>query len=540
MRHVILVIGSGPAGVSAAAALLASGHRVTMIDAGLQLEPERRDVVAAMASQTPARWPAESLATIKDKMVSGKSGIPIKYVYGSDFPYRETDKYLPRVAHEVGLAPSLARGGFSNVWGAAVLPYLREELAGWPFSYDELAPHYAAVLGLTGLAAADDDMSERFPLFHGDPRPLPRSRQASAFLADLETNRELLNSRGLVFGGSRLAVSATNPAGTACAACGLCMYGCPYGLIYSTNSTLDELRTHPAFRYRGGLVVDRFKEAGDGVLLDARSIEDGSKVSIEGDRVFVAAGVIASTKLLLESARALGKTLTIKDSQYFLLPLLRHHGTSGATRESLHTLAQVFIEIFDREVSEHSVHLQVYTYNDLYRQAVQAVAGPAFPVVRPGLDAFLNRFLIIQGYLHSDLSGTISVSLEQAAGGGTQLNLSGIRNPETKPALRRVARKLAASRGLLKASPMGPMLKVGEPGRGFHSGGTLPMREQPAEFETDKWGRPGGYERVHIVDSSVFPTITASTITLTVMANAHRIAAEFDRAAAPTAAGADV
>jgi choline dehydrogenase-like flavoprotein len=540
MRHVILVIGSGPAGVSAAAALLASGHRVTMIDAGLQLEPERRDVVAAMASQTPARWPAESLATIKDKMVSGKSGIPIKYVYGSDFPYRETDKYLPRVAHEVGLAPSLARGGFSNVWGAAVLPYLREELAGWPFSYDELAPHYAAVLGLTGLAAADDDMSERFPLFHGDPRPLPRSRQASAFLADLETNRELLNSRGLVFGGSRLAVSATNPAGTACAACGLCMYGCPYGLIYSTNSTLDELRTHPAFRYRGGLVVDRFKEAGDGVLLDARSIEDGSKVSIEGDRVFVAAGVIASTKLLLESARALGKTLTIKDSQYFLLPLLRHHGTSGATRESLHTLAQVFIEIFDREVSEHSVHLQVYTYNDLYRQAVQAVAGPAFPVVRPGLDAFLNRFLIIQGYLHSDLSGTISVSLEQAAGGGTQLKLGGTVNPETKPALRRVARKLAASRGLLKASPMGPMLKVGEPGRGFHSGGTLPMREQPAEFETDKWGRPGGYERVHIVDSSVFPTITASTITLTVMANAHRIAAEFDRAAAPTAAGADV
>ena len=67
-------------------------------------------------------------------------------------------------------------------------------------------------------------------------------------------------------------------------------------------------------------------------------------------------------------------------------------------------------------------------------------------------------------------------------------------------------------------------MKVGEPGRGFHSGGTLPMSASPGPFQTDSLGRPYGFELVHIVDSSVFPTINASTITLTAMANAHRIA----------------
>jgi choline dehydrogenase-like flavoprotein len=65
---------------------------------------------------------------------------------------------------------------------------------------------------------------------------------------------------------------------------------------------------------------------------------------------------------------------------------------------------------------------------------------------------------------------------------------------------------------------------VAPAGRGFHSGGSFPMREQPQELESDLLGRPYGLERVHLIDSSTFPTIPSTTITLTVMANAHRIA----------------
>jgi choline dehydrogenase-like flavoprotein len=64
------------------------------------------------------------------------------------------------------------------------------------------------------------------------------------------------------------------------------------------------------------------------------------------------------------------------------------------------------------------------------------------------------------------------------------------------------------------------------PGRGYHSGGSFPMREVPGVGETDFLGRPYGRTRTHIVDSSVFPTIPAATITLSVMANAWRIGFE--------------
>ena len=70
---------------------------------------------------------------------------------------------------------------------------------------------------------------------------------------------------------------------------------------------------------------------------------------------------------------------------------------------------------------------------------------------------------------------------------------------------------------------MSRMLRVGLPGRGFHTGGTFPMRAAPGPFEVDGLGRPHGFTRVHLVDSSIFPSLPATTITLSVMANAHRI-----------------
>jgi len=51
------------------------------------------------------------------------------------------------------------------------------------------------------------------------------------------------------------------------------------------------------------------------------------------------------------------------------------------------------------------------------------------------------------------------------------------------------------------------------------------MRSHPAGLESDVLGRPVGFTRVHAVDSTVFPTVPAAPPTLTIMANAYRIAA---------------
>src|SRR5208282_2287374 len=117
------VIGSGPAGVACAKALRARGATVLMLDAGLELEADRARIVRQFAGAKPAAWPRDDLAKLKGDMAASAKGVPLKLAFGSDFPYRETGNQIPWEGQGVDILPSLALGGLSNTWGAALLPY---------------------------------------------------------------------------------------------------------------------------------------------------------------------------------------------------------------------------------------------------------------------------------------------------------------------------------------------------------------------------------------------------------------------------------
>jgi choline dehydrogenase-like flavoprotein len=136
---------------------------------------------------------------------------------------------------------------------------------------------------------------------------------------------------------------------------------------------------------------------------------------------------------------------------------------------------------------------------------------------------------LFQGYLHSSQSGRLAIELRRLPSGDDLLHVSAIEQPETRRQIGALIRKLFTMAGDLRAVPMPSQLRVGAPGRGFHGGGSLPMRRQPQGLETDLVGRPAGLRRIHAVDSSIFPSIPATTITLTAMANAHRIGDEWEQ-----------
>ena len=81
-----------------------------------------------------------------------------------------------------------------------------------------------------------------------------------------------------------------------------------------------------------------------------------------------------------------------------------------------------------------------------------------------------------------------------------------------------------------KQSPLGkaaiiiPKVYKYLPAGGHHYGGQFPMAKRPSGNQTDTLGRLSGHSSIHIVDTSVFPHIPATTIGFTLMANAHRIA----------------
>ena len=520
----IAVIGSGPAGVSAATALTARGQDVVLFDGGVQLEPERRAEVDALASLPSDQWPEETIDTLRGASEVGVGGVPEKLSYGSAFPYAEVSRLLPFENHGSDTRPTLARGGFSTVWGSAVLPYADADLTDWPLSAEDLAPHYRAVTGFLPLSGAADDLAEEFPLYCETPRPLNPSEQARRLMRDLERARGPLSARGLRFGWSRLAVRAdANERTPGCAYCGMCMHGCPYGLIYDASASLDRLTREGRTEYRGGFVVERIEERAGSVRLSLREVATDTRTQVDADRVYVACGPVSTTRLLLDSLDCYDRPVTLRDSQYFLLPWLRLPGAGRPREEALHTLCQIFLELRDTRVDAHNIHLQVYSYNDLYARLFDQLLGPLRSVARPAVDMLLSRMLLIQGYLHSDSSPSIRATLERRAEGPT-LRLEEQRNERTRPAVRRLIGRLLRLAPTLRAAPLFPALNIAPAGRGYHSGGSFPMREDPGELECDLLGRPRGLERVHLVDSSTFPTIPSTTITFTIMANAHRIA----------------
>lgn len=514
------VIGSGPAGISAAMALTARGVRVRLLDAGISLEPERQQVVARLGATAPAEWQPDDVARLRDGSQVTKGGIPLKRAFGSTYPFDMYDDSWRVELQGADVKPSFARGGLSTVWGAGMLPYHRDDIADWPFPAADLDAHYRAVLSFVPLAGASDDLEPQFPLHSeqvGDLRP---SRQGQSFLDDAQRAQARLARAGITVGRSRLAVRAAP-----CAYCGVCLYGCPYDLIYSAASTLRHLQTLPNFEYVGDFVVEELREEGALVRIGGVDRLTGARRETTAHRVFVGAGVIPSTALLLRSQGQYGTPITVRDSPYFLMPLVRMRGVTDLAAESLHTMAQAYILIRDAAISPSFVHLSVYTYNDLMEEALRLAGGPFGKVAPPFWRALAARMLVCGGYLHSRHSPGFSLQVDRDGTRGVVVRIgSSDDGAEVRRLAARVGRKLMREAVALKAMAMTPLIQHSKPGRGFHIGASFPMRRDRMPCSSDLLARPFGFERVHLVDASALPSIPATTVTFAVMAHAHRVA----------------
>jgi hypothetical protein len=496
-----------------------------MLDAGIQLEPERAHLVQTLSQIAPAQWRPEDVQRLKEGMDPAVSGIPQKRIFGSDYPYRDAVRHLGLACDGVGLEASLALGGFSTVWGASMLPCLEGDVTDWPVSVTQLAPHYKAVLELTGLSAERDALTDQFPLYLDSPGHLEASRQAQAMLRAMDRHRDGLRNARIYHGRARVAIKAArSPQEPGCVYCGMCMYGCPYGYIYSSEQTLPQLKRAGDFRYQPDVIVRAVRETADCVRITGYHRLTREPLEFEAERVYLAGGVIPTTGILLRSLRAYDRPVPIKDSQYFLLPVALAKRIPNVRQEALHALSQLYLEILDPKVSSYTVHLQVYSYNDLIGRTVSGALGPLakwLPFLARELE---GRLLLMQGFIHSAESSRILATLRKnPADDKDTLLLRAESNPVAKTVVRRVVRKLLGQAHRLGGVPLPVLLQMGKPGRSFHAGSSFPMCATPGSFETDVLGRPAGWRRVHAVDATVLPSIPATTVTLTVMANAYRI-----------------
>ncbi len=184
-----------------------------------------------------------------------------------------------------------------------------------------------------------------------------------------------------------------------------------------------------------------------------------------------------------------------------------------------HTLSQVFAELDAPAISRFSLHAQIYSWNEFFEHDLVQNYARRLPGSAPLFRALARRLIVAQIFLHSDQSA--SAALTRAADGRLIVQVRD--NPATRPTFDAAAR--AYGRGLRHAGllPLMPARRLNPAGSAFHAGAAVPMSASPRKNESDVLGRPHGLTRLHLIDATCLPAIPATTITLSVMANAHRI-----------------
>jgi ferredoxin len=523
----VLIIGSGAAAAGAALALCHRENlKITVVDIGLQLEADRVQLVEALASSPPDEWDEHTIELISKQPVAPRhSGVPEKRIFGSDYPFRNVGQRggLTAVNGTNTSLISSAYGGFSNVWGSQIMPFTTAAFESWPVNAATMRCHYEAILRQIPFAGEDDDLTARFPLMC-QPAPLPSmSPRSLNVLKAYEKHKSKLNDRGITIGKARLAFDAEK-----CVRCGMCMTGCPYGLIYSAAQTFDALRRASRVAFHSGFLALKVIEEDNQVAVITREIATGRTRRFEADRVYVACGAIGTTRLVANSLGLFDVDLPMLESRQFVLPLLSLRATEDPRNKHDFTLNQFNAIVAPDGGPVDISMLHFYTFNPAFIDGLpSALRARSVDWLQAQL---LRRLTVAFGYLPSWNSSRLRIRIGSRRNNPElpDLNISSEAPPSGQSQmLRAVLLRLAQSARMLDLYPLIPMLRLSAAGKSYHWGGSFPHTTGgPIIFSSDTLGRVGSWERTHLVDGSVFPTVPAMTFGLTVMANAHRIASE--------------
>ena len=527
LSHTI-IIGSGPAAAGAALALAGNPSiRITVVDVGHRLGEEAAAAVERMALLSPQQWHQDDLDLIsaqpKDADVRG---LPEKRSYGSDFPFLDIGQQSGvRGIGQVNTAViSGAYGGLSNVWGSQVMPFTPATFREWPVSASQMEHHYRAVLRDIPFAGEDDALSERFPLL-GRASPLPSlAPRTQSVLEAASRHSDTLRRYDILVGRARLAFDSPQ-----CVRCGLCMTGCPYSLIYTSASTFDRLRLEGRVDYRSGLLAVHLGEEAGRPYVMARELAGGRPHRLDADQVLVACGAVGTTRLVLGSLGIFGQDIELAESVQFVLPMVSMQAVPDPRQTTEFTLNQFNMAVATDDEWLNVAQIHFYPHNPAITEAlprfISTFAGGAL------VGQVIRHLTVGLGYLPSWASAPLRIRAERAVqlDDLPRLVMQGSDTEWTRtPMLRKVLSKVLRVAPNLDLWPVLPMMLMSAAGKSYHFGGSFPHRTKTVDglLTTDPMGRLKSWRHIHLVDASVFPNVPATTFTLTIMANAHRIATE--------------
>ncbi len=517
--HEALIVGSGAAGVAAALAMAEKGVKPLMLDVGMDAPEIPQDFsgsFSSLISSDKDLFPhliGHKYQALKNVSADFKGNLKLKAPY-TEYVQAKSETLTPIRRSNFFGQISLAKGGLANAWGGGVYRFTDEDLSEFPVCYEDLEHAYDTLSAHMGISGQDDDLAPWFLQDKHMQKPLPMTRIARILYDRYTENKEFFNENGLHMGRARLAVlSEDKEDRKAYTSERMEFFRTDISAIYTPRHSIENMVKNGQLQYVSGWLVTTFEQLADEIKVVAIHIDTQEEKSFYCKKLFLAAGTINTSRIVLQSHNDTHTKLNILDNPLSSFPLFNLN-LLGKKPESM-----------DSSIAQLNF---IYTKNDVPIQcSYYGVNGPlrsdsitelpfTFTNGRTFFNLLNSGFALCMCFYPGLRSENNFLQLE--GNNGLFIHFE-------QKEIGRIERELIQLFKKVNYYSHGVLINRPVMGSGLHYAGTLPMRQKPGkEYECDPMCRLQGTSHVYIVDGASFSALPAKNLTLTIMANAMRVA----------------
>ncbi len=519
-----IIIGSGPTSATIADKLLKLNKKVTIIDIGNTIEKKNLEIKNEYLHTKNKK---EFLNSIRKNKILNKYKNPhLKFPFGSEFVFQKNNYENFFGPKNLDYILSNAYGGLSNIWGTMVSPFFHKDIENWDIGFKDFYKSKSETENIIPISSSKDNLEDFFGINFGKDHKFKLSNPAKTFFENMTKKKDFLNNNGLFFGRSKVAVgNYYSNNNVECQECGLCHYGCPYDCMFNSSQLFDIIKSNNNFLYLNNKFASKIIKKDSLNLVECIDTITKEQTIFSSKNIFICCGPISTAALLFRSNLVKANKVTFKESQRFFLPIFNKNHIKNSTSQDKNVLSELYLEIYDKKLLSKSVHLQYYSFVDIFLKPLEKFFGK-FVYLFPKFFPFIfGRVNLLIGYLHSDYSNKIIMtSLPNQESGKYQYSLSFEKNDLVNDAVNKITSHLKEN---FKEDfyIFNNLTNINLTGASYHYGSSFPMSNSSDSFKdhTNLDGELNNNENIYLLDASILPDMPGHPTTFNVCVNAARI-----------------
>lgn len=527
VNYQYIIIGSGPGAVMAAQTLVEAGKELLMLDVGntditynsLVPDASYNKIRSTDHQQHKYILGNEFEAVPSPEITTGAQLTPSRKHIIED-----VNQWCPIKSKNFFPMESLAKGGLGAGWGLGAYVYSAPELKKVGLPLEEMSAAYQKVADRIGISCGNDDIS---PYIAGNLKnlqpPLTPDNSVAGLLTKYHKKKSTFKRDKIVMGLPSMALLSKDIMDRkASNYTDMDFYTDIRKSAWRPSFTLDDLMKFKNFTYLPRHYASHFEESKGIVKVYAIEMEQEEKVEFVTKTLLMGAGALGTARIALRSLKL--ESLPILCNPYTYMPAINLSMLGKPLVEQKTSMAQAMM-IYDPDESHSNlVSVAFYTYRSL--QLMRLIQQSPLNIAdNRQIFKWLQSAFVIAGIHHPDeYSSKKTMRLEKSETSKTK-DVLHIDFQQTAKEKKDIVVKEKKIRKALKRIGVVPIKRI-DPGAGssIHYGGSLPFSSEDSLGTTDNNGRLHGTSNVYAIDGSSFKYLPAKGITLSIMANAHRIA----------------